>query len=435
MKDIEQTQPDLICPISKEAFNHPLLCTDGFSYEKPFIEKWMVEHGKSPMAGISLESKELRENKALLFYVNTYRGLSQRLTKRVPKPSSSNGHVKEQPLANTLKKRYQKILDHYYKSTMELEKCCSMIDEVFKASPYSFQVVMDYANILRFSMRFDDSLEMIERLRQLRPGSLIPEYMQVRVLMEKGSREEGSKYMAKVQAENKIEDHTLLELRFMSYSSLSTGNRDHAYRIVSAYLELVPKDPRALSHFIYMNLLKENYKLVVQMSKKYLKEHQNDISILFHLAKAYTCTDKKAKAILVYKKITAVSADKTLRAKALYESAIIRDASEDFAEMVRELEESHKLDPREEADAYLAALYTDRSQYDKAEEWINVCGKRTDIMNDQVFLGIKAQIQENKNEFDEAIKNYIRLAEIDNVNHLYYNNKIEEILGKMSESN
>eukprot|EP00826_Nyctotherus_ovalis_P002347 TRINITY_DN10461_c0_g1_i6.p1 TRINITY_DN10461_c0_g1~~TRINITY_DN10461_c0_g1_i6.p1 ORF type:complete len:363 (-),score=131.92 TRINITY_DN10461_c0_g1_i6:150-1238(-) len=361
-------------------------------------------------------------------------GLSQRLTKRVPKTTSTN-HIKESFLANTFKKKYQKVLDHYYKSTIELEKCCSMIEEVYKASPNNFQVIMDYANILRFSMRFEDSLEMIERLRQLRPGSLIPEYMQVRVLMEKGNRDEGNKHMAKVQAENKIEDHTLLELRFMSYSSFSTGNSDHAYKIISAYLQIVPKDPRALSHFIYMNLLKENYKLVVRMSKKYLKEYQNDISILFHLAKAYTCTNKKSKAILVYKKITAVSADKTLRAKALYESAIIRDASEDFEEMVKELEESYKLDPREEADGYLAALYTDRSQYDKAEEWINICGKRTDIMNDQVFLGIKAQIQENKNEFDEAIKNYLRLAEIDNANYLYYNNKIEEILGKMKDGN
>eukprot|EP00826_Nyctotherus_ovalis_P002343 TRINITY_DN10461_c0_g1_i1.p1 TRINITY_DN10461_c0_g1~~TRINITY_DN10461_c0_g1_i1.p1 ORF type:complete len:435 (-),score=149.08 TRINITY_DN10461_c0_g1_i1:150-1454(-) len=434
MKDIEQTQPDLMCPISREPFNYPLLCTDGFSYEKPFIEKWVVEHEKSPMAGILLESKELRENKVLLFYINAYKGLSQRLTKRVPKTTSTN-HIKESFLANTFKKKYQKVLDHYYKSTIELEKCCSMIEEVYKASPNNFQVIMDYANILRFSMRFEDSLEMIERLRQLRPGSLIPEYMQVRVLMEKGNRDEGNKHMAKVQAENKIEDHTLLELRFMSYSSFSTGNSDHAYKIISAYLQIVPKDPRALSHFIYMNLLKENYKLVVRMSKKYLKEYQNDISILFHLAKAYTCTNKKSKAILVYKKITAVSADKTLRAKALYESAIIRDASEDFEEMVKELEESYKLDPREEADGYLAALYTDRSQYDKAEEWINICGKRTDIMNDQVFLGIKAQIQENKNEFDEAIKNYLRLAEIDNANYLYYNNKIEEILGKMKDGN
>jgi len=435
MRYITQVPEDLMCPISREMMSHPSLCADGFSYENAFIKKCMLECNKSPMIGTELESRKLRENINLFFYINVYNGLTQRSIRLTPKPKTQEENkVKESPLTITLKKRYQKIIDHYYKSTMELEKCCSMIAEIYNASPNNFKVIMDYANILRFSTRFEDSLKMIDKLRKLKPESLIPEYMQVRVLMEKGEKEESIKYMNKIQSEHRIEDHTMLELRFMSYCLLSIGSRDYAYKIISTYVQVVPKDPRALSHLIYMNLLNEDYKAVIRMSKKYLKGYQNDISILFHLAKAYTNLKKKSKAILIYKKITAISADKTLRAKAFYESAIIKNGNEDFAEMVKELEESHKLDPKEEADAYLAALYTDKSLYDKADEWVNICGKRVDIMNDQVFLGIKAQIHESRSEYDKAINNYIRLAEIDNANYIHYNNRIDDILAKMKEN-
>ena len=146
------------------------------------------------------------------------------------------------------------------------------------------------------------------------------------------------------------------------------------------------------------------------------------------MAKAYTHLKKKDKAVLCYKQISAVSVDKTLRAKALYETAIIRDCNKEFDEMVKELEESYKLDPREEADGYLAALYADKSMFDKAEEWVKACSNRVDIFSDQVYLGIQAQIQEHKKQYDDAIASYVRLAEIDSANSEMYNEKIDEIL-------
>eukprot|EP01022_Parablepharisma_sp_SALTPOND_P007669 TRINITY_DN1322_c0_g1_i1.p3 TRINITY_DN1322_c0_g1~~TRINITY_DN1322_c0_g1_i1.p3 ORF type:complete len:465 (-),score=56.93 TRINITY_DN1322_c0_g1_i1:4433-5827(-) len=434
MQDITQVQSEIMCPISREIFEHPLLCADGFSYEKSFISKWVSKNKVSPMLGSKLDNESLRENKTLCSYLTIYKGLKQRLTSRKPKKEASLPLKEEPTWPPALKAKFDQTLDHYYKSTLELEDCCKMMTEVYEANPNNFEAVMNYANILRFGTHFDKSLEMVKKLKELRPDSLIPKYMRVRILAESGKKEEAAKRLMKVQVGNRVEDHTLVEVRFMSYSLLSTGNRDRAYMVISTYLKVVPEDARALSHYIYINLLQENFKIVINMAKSYLKAHPDDVSIMFHQAKAYTKIDKKEKAISIYKKIATISIDKAVKSKALYESAVNRDCTTGFEEMVKELEESYKLDPREEADGYLAALYADKKMFDKAEEWIEVCAKRTDIMSDQVYLGIKAQIEEHKKLYDQAVSSYIRLAEIDSANSLYYNDKIEEILLKQAHS-
>ena len=374
---------NIICPISREIFDDPTICTDGFTYEERPIIKWFEKKTISPMLGTEIEKKLLVKNKALLFYTSHYKGLYQRLKKPIQQAKLPLvNDIKESTLTPKLRQKFDKILEHYYKSTLDLDKCCTMMEEVYNAAPNNFEIIMDYANILRFSTQFDKSLEMIKKLKDIKKKSLIPEYMKIRVLMESGKKSEAKEALEKTQGQNRIENHTLLELRFMSYSLFSVGNRDLAFKIVTSYLSVVPTDPRAISHCIYMNLLRDNYNCVVQMSKKYLKIHKNDISILFHLAKAYTHLKKKDKAVLCYKQISAVSVDKTLRAKALYETAIIRDCNKEFDEMVKELEESYKLDPREEADGYLAALYADKSMFDKAEEWVKACSNRVDIFSE-----------------------------------------------------
>ena len=432
MQDVAQAQSEIICPISREIFEHPLLCADGFSYEKSFISKWISKNKVSPMLGLKLENESLRENKTLTSYLTIYKGLKQRLTSRKLTHKPIQPPKEELVLPLVLRSKFDQALDHYYKSTLELDDCCKMMADVYQGAPNNFEAIMNYANILRFATQFDKALEMVKKLKGIRPGSLIPKYMRIRILAESGKKEEATKHLAKMQLGNRIEDHTLVEVRFMSYSLLSTGNRDGAYRIISTYLRVIPEDARALSHCIYINLLQENYPTVIKMAKTYIKTHPDDVSILFHQAKAYAKLDKKPKAIKIYKQIAGISIDKAVKSKALYESAVNKDCSTAFDEMVKELEESYKLDPREEADGYLAALYADKKMFDKAEEWIAVCAKRTEIMNDQVYLGIKAQIEEHKKLYDQAVSSYIRLAEIDSANSMYYNDKIEEILLKQA---
>ena len=191
---------------------------------------------------------------------------------------------------------------------------------------------------------------------------------------------------------------------------------------------MVPNDKRAISHCIYIYLLKEDYNLVITESKTYLESYPDDISIMFHQAKAYNKLNEKHKAIDVYKQIIMISLDKSVKAKALYESATNRSYNEEFEDIVKELEESYDLDPKEGADEYLAALYTDKKMYEKAEEWLIICGKRVNITNDKTYMEIKAQIELYKKHFDEAINCYLKLADMDIGNSMEYNLKIEIIL-------
>lgn len=420
---------DTMCPICKEVFLNPMICEDGFSYEKSYIEKWLVKHKLSPMIGIKLENTTLRENYALRAYTSIYKGLTYRLTNRKLK---INGPNKEQSLMPKIKKKFDTVIEHYYKSTLELEECSKKIAEIYEEAPKNFEVIMNYANILRYSTKFDIALGLLKTLKDIRPGTFVHKYMKIRILAESGNKDNAILHLKNLATKYMIQDHLLLEMRFMSYSLLSTGNRDHAYTIINSYIKIVPSDKRAVSHSIYINLIKENFKSVIIESEKYLNDSPDDISILFHLAKAYGRTEKKSKSIEIYAQIKELTRDKSVKAKALYDSATSRNYSNDFDMIVKELEESHSLDPKEEADGYLAAIYADKKMYDKAEEWLNICGKRIDIMNDKMHLGIKAQIEEHKKLYEKAIESYIKLAEIDSINSIHYNNKVDQLFQKQA---
>eukprot|EP00826_Nyctotherus_ovalis_P056749 TRINITY_DN7725_c0_g1_i10.p1 TRINITY_DN7725_c0_g1~~TRINITY_DN7725_c0_g1_i10.p1 ORF type:complete len:430 (-),score=138.22 TRINITY_DN7725_c0_g1_i10:97-1386(-) len=423
---------EIQCPISREVFLHPLLCEDGFSYEESFITRWITRNKRSPMLGSILQSTQLRENRSLCAFIDVYKGMMDRLsTRRLPVKSET----KEVGLPDALKLKFDTALGHYYKSTLELDECCKLMADVYNLVPLNFDVAINYGNILRFSTRFDKALLIIKTLKHIRSGTLIPKYMKVRILAESGKKDQAAVYLKNVAGKYRIEDHLLIDIRFMSYSLLSTGNRDLAFKIVSTYLKVVPNDTRAVSHFIYINLLKENYEFVIEAAEEYLKTNPDDISILFHQAKAFTRISQKKKAVEIYVQISKFSVDKSVKAKALYEAAVNRDNNAEFAQVVQELEESYNLDPKEEADGYLAALYADKKMYAEAEHWMNVCANRVNIMDDSVYLGIRVQIEEHKGQYDMAVSSYIRLAEIDGANSIYYNNKIDNILQKMNQSN
>jgi len=422
-----QAPSDILCPISREVFELPLLCSDGFTYEKSFITKWIGEHKLSPMLGNELTNTSLLENKTFFSYLTAYKGMKQRILTLKSKPIKPK---EDQEAPQEAKDKLKELLNHYYKSTRELSVCCKGIEELYMAFPNSFEITMNLANILRFNAQFEKALSLIKEMKRLRPDSLIPNYMRVRVLSESASKLKANQLLSKIQSRYRIEDHSLIETRFMSYALLSVGNRDTAYKVVMTYLILVQDDIRALSHAIYINLLLENFKFVTKTSKLYLKNYPDDASVMFHLAKAYSRTGRKSKAVEIYKGIASMARDPAICSKALYEAAINRDCDLQFEEMVQDLEASYTLNPKEDADGYLTALYADKKMFDKAEIWIGEYEKRINILNDHVFLSIKAQILEYNKKYEEAIVSYIRLIEIDSTNNNLYSRRIEEIIQK-----
>ena len=105
------------------------------------------------MLGTKIVTKKVIENKALLAYVAAYKGLNQRLIMR--KPLMLKESEPQTKIPSHLEKQFNETLEHYYKSTLELERCCKDMQIIYTALPNSFDVVMNYANILRFSTQFD----------------------------------------------------------------------------------------------------------------------------------------------------------------------------------------------------------------------------------------------------------------------------------------
>jgi U-box domain len=57
---------DFVCPITSEIMNDPVLCEDGFSYERSAIEMWFSKDKRtSPMTNMELTSIETTPNVAL----------------------------------------------------------------------------------------------------------------------------------------------------------------------------------------------------------------------------------------------------------------------------------------------------------------------------------------------------------------------------------
>ena len=50
---------ELLCPIGLELMSDPVLCSDGFSYERYNIEQWFKVSDVSPMTSLHLPTKDL----------------------------------------------------------------------------------------------------------------------------------------------------------------------------------------------------------------------------------------------------------------------------------------------------------------------------------------------------------------------------------------
>ena len=64
--DLEASAPpSFCCPIGRELMRDPVSCSDGHSYEREHIVRWLSESRLSPVTGAPLPSPDLRPNHAL----------------------------------------------------------------------------------------------------------------------------------------------------------------------------------------------------------------------------------------------------------------------------------------------------------------------------------------------------------------------------------
>lgn len=63
----------LICPITQEEFEDPVVAADGHTYERGGILQWLEKHDTSPLTGAQLSSKKLFKNWTLRSVMSDYK--------------------------------------------------------------------------------------------------------------------------------------------------------------------------------------------------------------------------------------------------------------------------------------------------------------------------------------------------------------------------
>lgn len=65
--------PDVfVCPITLAIMTDPVICADGFSYERAAIQKWLAFHATSPLTNLRLHSTDLVPNRNLKLAIARY---------------------------------------------------------------------------------------------------------------------------------------------------------------------------------------------------------------------------------------------------------------------------------------------------------------------------------------------------------------------------
>jgi len=64
--------PSFYCPISQQCMHDPVVLSDGQSYERRHIERWLLEQSSSPVTGLQLSAKDVFPNHALRNAIEEY---------------------------------------------------------------------------------------------------------------------------------------------------------------------------------------------------------------------------------------------------------------------------------------------------------------------------------------------------------------------------
>jgi hypothetical protein len=67
-----QHPPSFYCPISQQCMHDPVVLSDGHSYERRHIQRWLENHNTSPVSGLQLQRKDFFPNHALRNAIDEY---------------------------------------------------------------------------------------------------------------------------------------------------------------------------------------------------------------------------------------------------------------------------------------------------------------------------------------------------------------------------
>ncbi|XP_020094006.1 U-box domain-containing protein 52-like isoform X2 [Ananas comosus] len=65
-----------LCPILNRVMDDPCIASDGYTYDRDAIEKWLSKNGNSPMTNVPLPNKELIPNQSLLSAIKCWKSRS-----------------------------------------------------------------------------------------------------------------------------------------------------------------------------------------------------------------------------------------------------------------------------------------------------------------------------------------------------------------------
>merc|ERR1712062_712635 len=63
--EIKEINSKFLCPITKQIMKDPVICADGYSYERTAIEQWLKCNDKSPVTEETLSTKQVFPNQNL----------------------------------------------------------------------------------------------------------------------------------------------------------------------------------------------------------------------------------------------------------------------------------------------------------------------------------------------------------------------------------
>ena len=66
---IEPTSDSFICCISRELMVDPVICSDGHTYDRKNIQKWLEISSRSPKTNLILSNKTLIPNLAIRYLI------------------------------------------------------------------------------------------------------------------------------------------------------------------------------------------------------------------------------------------------------------------------------------------------------------------------------------------------------------------------------
>lgn len=420
--------PDLLCPILKEQIETAIVAEDGFTYDKSSLEQWFTSSTMSPMLGINISTNVLRANKFIDFLqaqVEYYR-CSEAHFKSVVKEKQkySIPHLNLE-----LKKELDQILYHYFRLTKPLNELYKSLDSLIIKFPNSFQIQLEYANMLRFGAENEKALQFIQDAQRIEPNSCIPKYMEIRIASAKGNGYFGRETLETAQARQCISDNCLIEIRYLSSTFASIRCKERALNYISAYLLVYPNDMRAMLNQVYMYFNMFNYNKVLETSKKFLDKFKYDACVLYYRAKAFVFSEKKQEAFKLFDFIIKTSKEPIFIAQCLYDRACARVLDEEYEKVQQELRKAHQYYSKINADVCLSELYKNNQDYCKALEWLEIYGSRIDREKDIYYNRLAAEINENLGNREVALVSYNILRGIDAINDSYYENRIDMLLG------